>query len=38
MLYIIASGDKSRFENSDISNKINLADLANVKSSYESKF
>ena len=38
MLYIIASGDKSLFENSDISNKINLADLANVKSSYESKF
>lgn len=38
MFYIIASGDKSRFEDSDISNKINLADFANVKSSYESKF
>ena len=38
MLYIIASGDKSRFENSDISIIIYLADLAKVKSSYESKF
>ena len=38
IFYVVASGDKEYFENSPASNKINLANLSQTKTSYESKF